>query len=158
MKSTVARAVAVASLLFLSGCASIVSKSTWPVTINTTPSGANCVVSKQSGGTVHTGTTPMTVNLASSDGFFSSAKYTVMCQKDGFKAEKVPLEARLNGWYLGNIVFGGVIGLLIVDPATGAMWKLEDAAVVNMAQIEGLPATALSTSTKGVLDNLPAIQ
>jgi len=28
-------------------------------------------------------------------------------------------------WYLaGNIVFGGIAGWLIVDPLTGAMWRL----------------------------------
>lgn len=30
----------------------------------------------------------------------------------------------LSGWYLGNVVFGGLIGLLIVDPLTGAMYNL----------------------------------
>jgi hypothetical protein len=30
----------------------------------------------------------------------------------------------LNGWYAGNILIGGIVGLLIVDPATGAMYKL----------------------------------
>ena len=27
-----------------------------------------------------------------------------------------------NGWYIGNILFGGLIGMIIVDPATGDMW------------------------------------
>ena len=27
----------------------------------------------------------------------------------------------MNGWYIGNILFGGLIGFLIVDPLTGAM-------------------------------------
>jgi hypothetical protein len=31
----------------------------------------------------------------------------------------------VDGWYFGNLLFGGLIGLLIVDPATGAMYKLE---------------------------------
>lgn len=33
--------------------------------------------------------------------------------------------SRLNGWYFGNILIGRVIGMLIIDPATDAMWKLE---------------------------------
>ena len=29
-------------------------------------------------------------------------------------------------WYIGgNILFGGILGWLIIDPATGAMWKLD---------------------------------
>ena len=43
----------------------------------------------------------------------------------------------------GNLLFGGVIGMLIVDPATGAMWKLEDVYSVN------LPATRKMTLSNG---------
>ena len=35
------------------------------------------------------------------------------------------MSSRINGWYVGNIVFGGFIGWLIVDPLTGAMWTLD---------------------------------
>jgi hypothetical protein len=38
----------------------------------------------------------------------------------------MPVHFKLDGWYIGNIVFGGLIGMLIVDPATGAMWKIEN--------------------------------
>lgn len=41
----------------------------------------------------------------------------------------MPLQANLNPWYFGNLLFGGFIGFLIVDPATGAMWKIEDTMV-----------------------------
>lgn len=31
----------------------------------------------------------------------------------------------MNGWYLaGNILLGGLIGWIIVDPITGGMWTL----------------------------------
>jgi len=33
----------------------------------------------------------------------------------------------LDGWYIaGNLLFGGLIGYFIVDPATGAMWTLKN--------------------------------
>jgi hypothetical protein len=35
------------------------------------------------------------------------------------------VEGQVNGWYFGNIIFGGLIGLLAVDPATGAMYTLQ---------------------------------
>jgi hypothetical protein len=35
------------------------------------------------------------------------------------------VDSTINGWYVGNIVFGGFIGWLIVDPLTGAMWALD---------------------------------
>ncbi len=32
----------------------------------------------------------------------------------------------LNGWYFGNIIFGGIVlGMLIVDPLSGAMFTLD---------------------------------
>ncbi len=52
---------------------------------------------------------------------------------------RTTLSAGLDGWYIGNILFGGLIGMLIVDPATAAMWKLDDRIVVNLgAKTSGL--------------------
>ncbi|KGQ53534.1 hypothetical protein IO44_11000, partial [Gallibacterium anatis str. Avicor] len=36
----------------------------------------------------------------------------------------VNVTPKIDGWYIGNILFGGIVGLLIVDPITGAMYKL----------------------------------
>lgn len=131
-KSTLAAAV----ILSLTGCASIVSKSQWPVTIQSKPAGAKCVVAKADGVAIHTGDAPMTVTLASSKGFFSAAEYKINCQKEGYQPTEAKLEGSISGWYLGgNLLFGGLIGYLIVDPATGAMWKLEDNLTVTMAQL-----------------------
>lgn len=132
--------VIVLFLSFLTGCASIVSKSNWPVNVQSNPTGAKCVVSKVNGAQLHTGETPMTLNLDSSRGFFQPAKYNVKCMKDGYQASSVDISADLNGWYIGNIIFGGLIGILIVDPATGAMWKLDDAPhIVNLAEDTSIP-------------------
>lgn len=141
----------------LSGCASIVSKSNWPVTVQSNPTGAKCAIFKENGVQVHTGETPMTVTLDASDGFFSSAKYTVKCSKDGHPESSSELSAHLNGWYIGNIVFGGLIGILIVDPATGAMWKLDETHVVNMASNDA-PFKSVSTpnvTKAGTQESLP---
>jgi len=116
----------------LTGCASIVSKSSWPVTVQSNPSGARCEVVKENGVTIHAGETPMTITLDSGSGYFSSAKYMINCSKDGKQASS-ELSSHFNGWYVGNIVFGGLIGLLIVDPATGAMWRMDEMAIVNIS-------------------------
>jgi hypothetical protein len=34
------------------------------------------------------------------------------------------VDCNVNGWYIDNNLFGGLIGMLIVDPITGAMYKL----------------------------------
>ncbi len=44
---------------------------------------------------------------------------------DGYESKIIPINCSINGWYFGNIIFGGLIGLIIVDPATGAMYRLD---------------------------------
>jgi hypothetical protein len=116
---------AVMTVLLLTGCASIVSKSSWPITINSTPSEAKISIKDKKGIEIYTGSTPATLKLKSGAGFFSKARYQVTLEKVGFDKKVVPVEFKLNGWYFGNIIFGGPLGLLIIDPATGAMFKLE---------------------------------
>jgi hypothetical protein len=83
------------------------------------------VISKtHSGESVHTGVTPFTVSLDPKRGFFKGQSYTVRFELEGYKTDEVVLRSQLSGWYFGNIVFGGFIGLLIVDPATGSMWNI----------------------------------
>lgn len=38
----------------------------------------------------------------------------------------------MDGWYIGNIFFGGLMGLLVIDPITGAMWKLPKIVSVSL--------------------------
>ena len=117
--------LAIASVLLLTGCASIVSKSSWPISINSSPSEAKISITNKKGIEIYTGTTPATLKLKSGAGFFSKASYQVTFEKAGYDKKIVPIEFKLNGWYFGNIIFGGPLGLLIIDPATGAMFKLE---------------------------------
>ncbi len=106
------------------GCASIVSKSSYPVVLNSTPDGASITVTDKDGTQIYKGRTPTTLTLASGTGYFSGAVYNISFEKDGYESRQVTLQKELDGWYLGNILFGGLIGILIVDPLTGAMWKL----------------------------------
>jgi len=114
-----------ASVFLLSGCATIFSKSVYPVTFNTNPPGAKIIIQDRDKTTVFEGTTPATVNLDASAGYFKKAKYTVTFMKPGYKIKIIPVYAKLDGWYFANLLIGGVIGMLIIDPASGAMYKLD---------------------------------
>lgn len=117
----------VLSLALLAGCASIVSKSEYPVTISSKPEGTEITITNRSKETVFTGRTPTTVTLKAGAGFFKGEKYTVTFKKEGYAPHTAQIERGVDGWYiLGNIVFGGLIGWFIVDPATGAMWTLKN--------------------------------
>jgi len=115
----------IASFTIFSGCASIVSKSSYPISISSTPSGAKITVKDKKGIDVYSGNTPSNFKLKAGAGFFSKASYSVTFEMDGYDKRTVPIDFKLDGWYFGNIIFGGFIGILIVDPATGAMWKLD---------------------------------
>jgi len=111
----------VISCAILPSCASIVSKSDWPVSITSSEPGVPFTVKNAHGVALVQGKTPTIVTLSAKEGFFDGADYTI---ETGHAT--LPLSSSMNGWYIGNIVFGGLIGFLIVDPATGAMWKLPE--------------------------------
>jgi len=133
MKTHIAFLLVVAAVV-LAGCASIVSKSEYPVAITSNPIGADFVVKRDNGVPVASGVTPATIVLPASEGYFQPAKYSIEFRRKG-AVQTVPLTAKIDGWYFGNLLFGGVIiGMLIVDPATGAMWRLNDTAVASFQQ------------------------
>lgn len=111
--------------ILFSSCATIFGKSSYPVSISTNPKGANISITDKKSKEVYKGTSPATVTLKSGAGYFSKAEYKVKITAPGFGEQIIPVNYKLNGWYFGNLLFGGLIGMLIVDPATGAMWKLQ---------------------------------
>ncbi len=113
-------------MFFLTGCASIVGRDVFPVTINSNPDGANIIVKDENGVKVYSGITPTTVTLAAGEAYFHAKSYNITFSKPGYKDQFVQVKATLSGWYWGNILFGGLIGMLIVDPITGKMWKLKN--------------------------------
>ncbi len=134
-KSVVVLFLSLFAGLALSSCASIVSSSSWPVTISSNPPGALIKVVDEDGDVVHTGVAPLSVTLSAKDGFFTKADYDIEATLAGHSTAHARMSAKINGWYFGNIIFGGLIGLLIVDPATGAMWKLTDKFAINLSNL-----------------------
>lgn len=120
--------------VFLSSCASIVSKSDWPVTITSNPEQAKITITNEDGLKMYTGTTPTTLILKAGKAYFDGLDYTVVFEKEGYEKQTIIISSKLNGWYLGNILFGGLIGILIVDPLTGAMWKLDSLYIANLSE------------------------
>ena len=118
-------AILMSTTILLSSCASIVSKSSYPITINSAPSEAKIVIKDKKGIQIFAGQTPATIKLKAGSGFFGKARYQVTFNKNGYDTKTVPVEFKLDGWYFGNLLLGGVLGMLIIDPATGAMYKLD---------------------------------
>lgn len=151
-------AAAIFSALLLSGCASIISDSHYPVTMTSQPAGATFIVRNETGEVIHQGTTPGTVTLKAGDGYFSGAHYSVLFQKEGYADQVNSIAPSVDGWYVANILFGGLIGLLIVDPATGAMYKLPEKTSAQLVPstdgsetLSVITTSALSESEKAQL-------
>lgn len=117
---------AIATLSMMTGCASIVGDKSQSVTINSSPSNADVVITDERMMEIHSDTTPTTVVLNKSDGsYFGGKTYNVEISKDGYESRTMMINSSPNGWYIGgNLVFGGIIGWLIVDPLSGAMYNL----------------------------------
>ena len=122
--------------VILSGCATIISGTTDKATINSAPIGATFIMKDQNGKPVNNGTTPMTVLLERGEFIFDGQTYTIDFSAPGYLSQTYILDSTLNPWYLGNILFGGALGMLIIDPATGAMWDFPSDVNVTLTKAE----------------------
>lgn len=119
------------ALTLCSGCASIMCSDHKTISIQSDPPGAQFEIEDHHGVIIVKERTPNTVTLDRGSGYFKQAGYLIRFEKEGYE----PLRTMVNqgfetGWYwLGNFVFGGFIGWVIVDPLTGAMWTIEDVRV-----------------------------
>lgn len=140
------------TLLLASGCATIVSGNKYPVSIQSNPSGAEfTVVNNDSGAVISEGTTPDTVTLYSGASYFKPAHYTITIKKAGHEPKTINLKAELNSWYIGNILFGGPLGLLVVDPISGAMYALPTEVSANLNSLSIVSTDNLTEEQKAKL-------
>jgi uncharacterized protein YceK len=115
------------AMVMLSGCASIVAGGHRDIDIKSTPSDATVTIQdRESKQIVHKGQTPLIIPLSTRGGYFKSRQYDVTLSKKGYAAKTINIDSFLSGWYAGNVIIWpmAVIGGLIVDPLTGAMWSL----------------------------------
>lgn len=125
--------------LFLSSCATIVSSRQIVTKIDSTPSKLAYKVKDAEGVVVSEGVTPSSATLNRSPGYFRAGTYTVEISKKGKIIGTETITASLNGWYFGNILIGGLIGMVIVDPLTGPMYRMPESVTVS--------TTAMTAST-----------
>ncbi|WP_143011497.1 hypothetical protein [Chitinophaga filiformis] len=118
--------LAIVAALTFSSCATIFGGTQHTFVVNSNPGDAKLVITNKKGKEVFNGNTPATVRLKSGAGYFSPAQYTVKFTKAGYEEFTMPIHFKLNGWYFGNILIGGAIGMLIVDPLTGGMWTVSN--------------------------------
>jgi len=120
--------------VILTGCAGIACKSRLPPAVNSHHDEATILIKDESGQRMFEGRTPTTISLSAGEAYFHPKKYFITFSKEGYGGRTTEVKADISGWYSGNIVFGGLIGLLIVDPLTGKMWKLPQDATMFLTE------------------------
>lgn len=126
----------------LTGCASILDSGDKAIHIDSHPEGAKVTISNQDGTQICVTNTPAKVYLARSAGYFKGAAYTIHFEKTGYYAFDSHVDSNLDGWYVGNIFFGGLIGMVLVDPLTGDMYVPSSREVdCNLMPMQTPPAT-----------------
>lgn len=137
--------LAVASLVALTGCASIVGEKLQPVSVQTVQdnkevAGVGCTLMNDAG--TWFVTTPGSVTIHKSTGDLA-----VDCTKDGGVAGHETVVSKSNGAVWGNIIAGGGIGY-IIDRNTGAGFDYPNIITVVLHKIGD--AVGLTTPTPTV--------
>jgi uncharacterized protein YceK len=133
-----------------SGCASIFSGTTQEVSIRTTP-GARYSISTVNGSQIAAGESAGTVQLQRGVGYFSPHAYKAKISKEGYQTKIVDITPGINPWYFANILLGGVVGMVIVDPLTGAMFNLNPSMIDT--QLDPLPDGAAPNAAPRPMEN-----
>jgi hypothetical protein len=140
---------AAAVVILSSGCASIISGRQANVAIDSYPSNAHVVIHDKTGHEVASVNTPGVVSLKRNSKWFLPARYTATIEAPGYQTAEVPIRSTINPWILGNVVVGGIPGL-VVDDATGACWKPDRDAIhqqlVPAAYAQQLPPNPASAA------------
>lgn len=119
----------VVAVVLVSGCATVVNTTMQDVEISSTPANAKVYVDGQL-----VGQAPLSHKLLRKE------NHTVRLELEGYNDHEMTLERSVSGWVWGNIVIGGLIGL-VVDSVSGGIYKLTPGQVE--AEMEPTAATGM---------------
>lgn len=118
------------AVALLPGCASIVSPGARQINVQSEPAGASCDVRRDEATLGTVAPTPGTTTVSR-----SSRPLQITCRRAeapaGAPAGQATVTPELNPWIFGNILFGGLIGL-VVDISTGAAARYPESVTVAM--------------------------
>jgi hypothetical protein len=99
-------------VMFMASCGTIIHGTTQQIGISSNPSNGSVTINGQ-----QFGNTPMIIHLSRKD------SHMIRIELDGYHAYETTLTRSTSGWVWGNIVFGGLIGL-VIDASSGGMYIL----------------------------------
>ena len=135
------------ALMFFSNCASIIHGPSQNIDFSSQPAGARITID----GNFY-GETPKTVPLKRKGrlkGEINGKKeYQIKLEMPGYYPYELKVKREMDGWFLGNIILGGLIGI-IIDASNGSMYKLNpDQIIAQLGRSTG------QTGMKSENDNI----
>ena len=130
--------------VIMGGCASIICGTSQEVAVNSSPSEATVKVNG-----MLRGQTPVTLDLK------RNKSHTIRIELEGYQPYNVILRRGVNGWVFGNIIFGGLIGL-VIDAVDGAIYTIKPN-TIQASLLEDKEATVsvnVQKSPKGDLQKI----
>ena len=136
-------------------CASIISGSDQEVRIMSEPAGAKVRING-----ILRGKTPAVIDLE------RKRRHDIQIEHEGFETSIQSTRRGFNWWFVGNVIFGGLIGM-IMDFANGSVYKIKPDEIhatldpikdyVTPKSDEAVPARILSTPMDQELNQLAAL-
>ncbi|HEX5436982.1 MAG TPA: PEGA domain-containing protein [Gemmatimonadaceae bacterium] len=106
------RSTLVLALFAVSGCGTIIHGTMQNIGLSSTPTNARVWVDNQA-----LGNTPTIVKLSRKD------NHIIRMELAGYQPFEATITRSVSGWVVGNLVFGGLVGLA-VDAISGGLYKL----------------------------------
>lgn len=118
--------LALAGLAVLPSCATLSEGSAQNIHIETDPADARCELTRDGAMVTRIPSTPATISL-----YRDSGDLRLTCRKDGYLDATLDSASAFQDMVLGNILFGGLIGVL-VDAGSGATRKYPESITLTL--------------------------
>ena len=141
MHSVVRLPCLIALGLLAGACATIANGTTQAINIDSEPAGAECTLMR-GGQQLSNVTTPAPVTVKR-----DQQTIQVRCKKDGYEETLVVMNSRYETASAGNILLGGVIGMMI-DNSSGANAKYDPRVMVRMAALSAADQAAAAARSQ----------
>ena len=130
MKKILSAFLMIAILSLEISCASYVSGTQQGIDVFSNPNGADVTVDGR-----FVGKTPLTTQVK------RKRRHQIKIMKEGYVEESRVTKKGFNWWFAGNVLIGGIVGI-IIDFATGAVYSVEpDEVKVPLVKEESVPTS-----------------
>ena len=122
MKSMISKMGIILLALLMTNCAAIIHGNKQLVNFSSQPSGAKVYIDGKDYGTTPTSVELKRIGRLKGESTVKK-EYNVKIDLEGYYPYEIKVKRTVDGWFFGNLIFGGLVGI-IIDAASGSMYKL----------------------------------